>query len=487
MPLTSKRPRVALAGRTNVGKSSLWNRLTESGRALTSPEPHTTRDRNYAPVIWQAQAFDLIDTGGLDVEPGVIGEGIRRQSETAIRDADLVLFVIDAESGVVSDDTRLAKQVRKLNPHVWLVVNKVDSINSMPSSQDAAVYALGLGDPRAVSAATGLGLGDLLDELTGELKKIGAPPIEVEKIKPLRLAVIGRPNVGKSSVVNAILGEERVIVSPIAHTTREPQDTWLKYNDQDVVLVDTAGMRRTAKIKEGLEEFGIERNLQAIADCDVAFLVFDATEDPTSQDRHLAGYLEDTSKGVILVANKWDLVEGKGVSTADEYEGLIRQLFPFLSWAPMIFVSALKRQRTNKLIELAFKVQAERQRHIDYNALNRLLKSCIKAMKPLQSYGAKSPRIYDAAQTGETPPTFLVTVIGEKENLHRNWLRFFEKKLRAKFGFEGTPIVVKARNIQPSKSSKKKNVRGPGYEAVAGKIFEKPRLVNQTRRRQKGR
>ncbi|MFA6428950.1 MAG: ribosome biogenesis GTPase Der [Patescibacteria group bacterium] len=486
-PLQTSKPRVALVGRTNVGKSTLWNRLTDSGRALVSPEPHTTRDRNMSPVFWRGQTFDLIDTGGMDVERDEIGTGIKHQSELAIQDADLILFVYDVQTGITAEDRTLAKQTRKLNKNVWLVANKTDNIRVLPQAQEKEAYRLGLGEPHAVSAATGLGVGDLLDEVLDALKDIKKPAVEFSEKPALRVAIIGRPNVGKSSLMNSILGEERVIVSAIAHTTREPQDTAFSYNGQDIILVDTAGMRKQSHVKSGLEEQGIERNRQAIADCDVAFLVFDATEKPTSQDRHLAGYLEDTNKGVILVANKWDLVEKKGVTTATDFEKLIRYSFPFLGWAPMVFVSALSGQRTRKLLDYALDVQKERNRVIEYNALNKILKTCIKSMKPLASYGPKSPRIYDVAQTGVTPPTFLVTVVGEKDNIHRNWVRFFEKRLREKFGFTGTSIRVKAQNVPVAKSNRARNVRGPGMEAVAGKIIEKPRLVNQTRKRQKGR
>ena len=428
----------------------------------------------------------MIDTGGWDVEADELGESIRRQSEQAVAEADLVLLVVDVQAGVTPDDRRLLKRIRQLNPRVWLVANKVDTQDWLAESQRPEMFQLGLDLPYPVSAATGLGTGDLLDAIVNELTGRARPLDLVEAPRPLRLAFIGRTNVGKSSIVNAILGQERVIVSPQPHTTREPQDTLIKYQDRDVLLVDTAGLRQLSKLKTELETAAFERNRQALEDCDVAFLVFDATEDPTSQDRHLAGLLEETSKGVILVANKWDLIEDKGTHTTEDYERFVRQLFPFLEWAPVIFVSAVRKQRTAKLLELALLVEAERHRRIDYNALNKLLKTCIKAMKPLQSYGPKSPRIYDASQTGEAPPTFLITVIGEKDNLHRNWLRFFEKRLRQKFGFEGTPIVVKARNLPPSKSGHKKNVHGPGMEAVAGKIVEK-RTVNLTRKRQKGR
>ena len=479
-------PRVALVGRTNVGKSTLWNRLTDTSRALVSDEAHTTRDRNFGIVYWKGAAFEVVDTGGMDVEKTEIGRGITAQAERAIAEADLVLFIADVQTGIVEDDRKLARRVKKLNPNVWLLANKTDKPKMIGQAQEPAFFQLGLGAPIAISAATSIGIGDLLDAISAELERLGKPPIAVEEAEPLRIALIGRPNVGKSSLTNAILGEDRVIVSATAHTTREPQDTWFKYKDRDLVLVDTAGMRRKAHVEKGIEESGIDRNLESIKQADIAFLVFDASERPTGQDRHLAGFLEDASKGLILVANKWDLVENKQPMSTNEYERLLRYSLPFLAWAPIVFVSALKKQRTGQLLDMALTVQEERHRTIDYNALNRLLKSCIKTMNPLASYGPKSPRIYDVAQVGEAPPTFLMTIHGEKEGVHQNWVRFFEKRLREKFGFTGTPVVVKVQNIPVSKSLRKRNVHGPGMEAVAGKIVDR-RTVNMTMRRQKGR
>lgn len=478
-------PRVALVGRTNVGKSTLWNRLTESGRAIVSASPHTTRDRNYAPVIWGGASFELVDTGGMDVEKDVIGAGIKTQAEFAIKEADIVLFVVDARSGLLPQDIELAKSVKKLHKNIWLVANKVDTLREFNDAFAKEWQSLGFGVPHIVSAATSLGSGDLLDEIFVELNRLGKPPQVIPEARPLKIVLVGRPNVGKSSLVNAILGEERSIVSPIPHTTREPQDTYLKYEGREVVIVDTAGMRKRSRVEKGIEEASIERNRMSVDGADVALLVFDATEDPRSQDRHLAGMLEESAKGLILVANKWDLVENKETGSTNEYEALIRQLFPFLSWAPMIFVSAKDGQRAGKLIEMAVKVQEERLRHIDYNAVNRVLKWCIQRMKPLASYGPKSPRIYDVAQTGHAPPTFLVTVHGDKDNLHPNWLKFFQKRLRDKFAFTGTPILVKVRHLPMAKTLKKHNVNGPGMEATVGKVRHKKKLVNQTMRRQK--
>lgn len=479
-------PRVALVGRTNVGKSSLWNRFTETGHALVSQDAHTTRDRKHGFVIWQGREFICVDTGGMDTEKNFVGEQIKEQALNAIEDADLVLFVVDAKTGPLIQDRELAEFTLKHHKKkVWLLVNKVDTMKDFGSSTDQGFFALHLDQMHPVSANTGLGIGDVLDAIVNELDARGVPPVDAKRDVRLKIAIVGRPNVGKSSIINGILGEDRVIISPMAHTTREPQDTDFEFQGHKITLIDTAGMRRNASLRTEIEEAGVQRNLGAIDACDVAFLVFDASEDPTSQDRALAGYLAERAKGVILVANKWDLIPAKDTHTSEKFEVLVRSLFPFLNWAPMIFVSALKRQRMGALLEHALKIQEERKRHIDYNALNRLLKACIKTMKPLTSYGPKSPRIYDVAQIDHEPPTFLMTVHGEKDSIHNNWLKFFEKRLRNKFHFTGSPIITKVRNLPVAKSQKSRNVFGPGMEAVAGKIREKPVLVNQTRRRQK--
>ncbi len=479
-------PRVALVGRTNVGKSSLWNRFTESGHALVSEDAHTTRDRKSGTVIWQGREFACIDTGGMDTERNEVGDSIKQQSLNAIEDADLVLFVVDGKNGLMPQDRELADFVRAHHKKdIWLLVNKVDTMKDFGTSMDAGFFSLHFPTIYPISANTGLGVGDLLDEVAKELDARGVPPVDARRHERLKIAIVGRPNVGKSSLVNGILNQDRVIVSPMAHTTREPQDTELEFQGHKITLIDTAGMRRNASLRTEIEEAGVQRNMGAIDACDVAFLVFDASEDPTSQDRALAGYLAERAKGVILVANKWDLIPAKDTHTSEKFEVLVRSLFPFLNWAPMIFVSALKKQRMNALLEHALKIQEERKRHIEYNALNKLLKACIKTMKPLTSYGPKSPRIYDVAQVDHEPPTFLMTVHGEKDGIHNNWLKFFEKRLRNKFHFTGTPIITKVRNLPVAKSQKSRNVFGPGMEAVAGKIREKKVLVNQTRRRQK--
>jgi GTP-binding protein len=321
----------------------------------------------------------------------------------------------------------------------------------MAAAASPEVFRLQLGEPTTISAALGRGVGDLLDRVYEELARQGKNPQPIETDQGIKLVIMGKPNVGKSSLMNAILGEERVIVSSVAHTTREPQDTSFTWQNERVTLVDTAGMRKRSRVEKGLEEAGLERNRQALMQADIAMLVFDATEDPTSQDRHLAGLLEEAGRGLILVANKWDLVENKTTTTTNEYERVIRQMFPFLDWAPIVFVSAAEHLRTDALLNLAFKIREERRRQITYNALQRFLKTVVARKKPIATLGPKSPYLHDVVQIGSEPPTFLVTVHGEKQSVHPSWLRYFENRLREKFGFDGTPVIVKARNLPMSK------------------------------------
>jgi GTP-binding protein len=452
-------PVVAIVGRANVGKSTLWNRIIERRRALISPAPHTTRDRNEETAVWRGRPFFIVDTGGADADEDEIGRGIVRQAERAVEQADAVLFLIDAKTGVLDQDRALAKRMRKCADKVLLVMNKVDHHRDVASAAGSRAQGLGFGEPALVSAVTGKGVGDLLDRVYERLEKRGtrgakdAEPADGRaREESLRIVIMGRPNVGKSSLTNAILGEERVIVSAVPHTTREPQDTRLMYKGREIVLIDTAGTRKKSRAGRGIETAAIEKNRQALRRADVAFLVLDAAEEPGARDRELAGLMKNENKGLVIVVNKWDLVEGKTAKSAKDAEARIRAAFPFLSWAPVVFVSAKTGKRTGDLLDLALAVQKERGRVIEYNALNRLLKSVIRQKRPLQILGPKSPYVHDMAQVATRPPTFLVTIRGEKRTVHANWLKFLEKRMREKFGFEGTPIIVKATNVSMAKA-----------------------------------
>jgi len=433
---------VAIVGRANVGKSTLWNRLAETSQALISKEPNTTRDRNYAACLWRGATIRITDTGGMDAETETqIGRGIIKQAELAIREADLVLFLLDVDAGVLQQDKELAKKTRKLNPNIVLVANKSDLASRSGAAQSKEAWQLGLGEPVAISAANGRGIGDMLDTIYDKLTEMKKPPVPYEDKKRLCIVIMGRPNVGKSSLMNAIVGQERSIVSPIAHTTREPLDTDFEWNGRDVKLVDTAGMRKRAHITERLEKEAVERNRQALGRADVAVLVLDATEDPHKQDKTLAGLLMDAKKGLIITVNKWDLVANKTTATADGYADALRHALPFLTWAPILFTSAASGQRANDVLELAFRIKEERERLIADNALDKFLKHMIAKQPPRAASGTRAPYIARVVQTGINPPTFLMTLRGTKVAIHNAWIRFFENQLRAKFGFVGTPLT----------------------------------------------
>ena len=443
-----KLPIIALVGRANVGKSTLWNRLTETTHAIVSDTPHTTRDRKYGRVLWRGQYIEVVDTGGLDVSATEeIGRGMLKQVELALADADLILFLVDAKAGILPQDEAAAKILHKLKKPVVLVANKLDDIRFIADVWNRASLALRFGPAIPCSAATGRGVGDLLDRVYEELERAGRPPLPAGKLGGLKLVVMGRPNVGKSSLVNAILGEERVIATSVAHTTREPIDTSFIWKGEDVILIDTAGMRKRSKLEKKLEEEALERNREALKRADIALLVLDATEDPRSQDKHLAGLMKDETKGLILVVNKWDLVKDKEESTSRKYAAEIRASFPFLSWAPIIFVSAKDKLRTGKILDLAFRVRDERRRQIAYNALQKLLKTVVAHKKPLAELGNYSPYIHDVTQVGIDPPTFVITIKGGKQTVHDSWIRYFENRLREKFGFQGTPVIVKVEHL----------------------------------------
>jgi len=443
-----KLPIIALVGRANVGKSTLWNRLTETTHAIVSDTPHTTRDRKYGRVLWRGQNIEVVDTGGLDVSATEeIGRGMLKQVELALADADLILFLVDAKAGILPQDEAAAKILHKLKKPVVLVANKLDDIRFLADAWNRASLALRFGPAIPCSAATGRGVGDLLDRVYEELERSGRPPLPAKKLDGLKLVVMGRPNVGKSSLVNAILGEERVIATSVAHTTREPIDTSFIWKGEDVILIDTAGMRKRSKLEKKLEEEALERNREALKRADIALLVLDATEEPRSQDKHLAGLMKDETKGLILVVNKWDLVKDKEESTSRKYAAEIRASFPFLSWAPIIFVSAKDKLRTGKILDLAFRVRDERRRQIAYNALQKLLKTVVAHKKPLAELGNYSPYIHDVTQVGIDPPTFVITIKGGKQTVHDSWIRYFENRLREKFGFQGTPIIVKVEHL----------------------------------------
>jgi len=441
------KPVVAIVGRPNVGKSTFFNRLLGERSAIVQNEPGTTRDRLYADAEWAGRRFTVVDTGGLLTGNGDSGTAeemysqVRQQAEYAIEQADVLLFMLDVAAGLTPADHEVADIVRRTHKPVVLVANKADS----EQREDAAneFYELGMGDPISISAYHGRGIGDLIDLIVSRL-----PPEqddEEEETDAIRIAIVGRPNVGKSRLLNAILGQERSIVSDVPGTTRDPVDTELDWNGFELVLVDTAGIRRRGKVDPGIEQYSVIRTLRAISRADIVLLLFDATEGITAQDEHIAGYVLEESKGLVLVVNKWDLIEKDG-NTMREYTQQFRERLQFLSWAPLTFISAKFSQRIPTALEAAIKVSDERKKRVSTANLNRLLQEAISEHAPPSKPGRWLKFMY-ATQADVRPPTF-VFFVNDAKQVQFGYKRYLENRLRDRFGFEGTPIRLVFRNRQ---------------------------------------
>ena len=431
------KPLVALVGRPNVGKSTLFNRLIEAPLAIVEDVPGTTRDRIYADAEWGGSTFTFIDTGGLMLGSGSELEvSVRDQVQTAIAEADVVVFLVDVKEGLTASDLEIADLLRRSEKPVLLAVNKADNEGRRQDAME--FYALGLGDPYPISALHGTGTGDLLDALIGSAPSPrGEAPFD-----GTRIAIVGRPNVGKSSLLNAILGQERMIVNETPGTTRDAVDSFLEWNGEPVVLIDTAGIRRRGRIAPGTERYSVIRALRAIQRADVALLLLDAAEGVTEQDAHVAGYVLEEEKGLVLVVNKWDLVE-KDAYTMQDYTQEVRRVLKFVVHCPLVFVSAVKGQRVGKTIELALQVQRARLSRVSTSELNKAVLDAVAAHSPPSKRGMRL-KIYYATQTGVAPPSFLFFV-NEPELMHFSYRRFLENRLREAFGYEGTPLRMSFR------------------------------------------
>lgn len=423
-------PKVALVGRMNVGKSTLFNKLSGTSRALISPIPGTTRDLNYVRITWRGKIFEVIDMGGLDMERKTdIESNILKMADKAIKKADLILLMVDGKNELTPPDREFAKFLKKSKKQTLLVINKIDNPH-LRRQVSPDFYKLGLGDPLIISALNGVGTGDLLDEV---VKKIKVKHGESELMPDLRLSIIGKTNVGKSSILNAIIGEERVIVTPIPHTTREPQDILIYYKGKNFLLVDTAGLRKRGKMADRLEEASAAKTLEVIKDSDVSLFITDVSQPLSVQDQKIADLALQNHNGVIIVANKWDLIENKTENTFQKFIEYYQNYFPFLWWAPIVFVSAKEKQRMHKLLEIALDAQKERQRIVDQADLDKFIKNLTKKTKF---------RINQLSQINTNPPKFLFKV-NYKQALPQSYLKFIEKRLRQEFGFNGTPIIIK--------------------------------------------
>lgn len=436
-------PKVVILGRTNTGKSTLFNCLTEEKRALTSTIPGTTRDINYGICSWRGKEIILEDTAGLDTKPAnAIEEKALQKAKNEIKDADLIVFITDIKAGLLPQDKELALFVKKLKKPVVFACNKTDSPKLR--EKGAEFYKLGLGEPIFISAANGSGTGDLLDEIIKKLQKnklFKRAKKEAEK-ETLKIAVIGKPNVGKSSLVNSIIGEEKIIVSDIPHTTREPQDVAVEYKDKNFILIDTAGIRKKAKTKPGLEKIGISQSIKSLKRAEIVILVTEVQEQLTTQDSRLAGLIIESEKGVIIAANKWDLIKEKTVRSQKQFTKYFQSYFPYLTWAPIVFTSAKNGRGVEKILDLAIEIKEERKKEIEPKILQKFLKNILKKYKPAVKKGVRPPLIYELKQTGTNPPEFTLA-INDKSNIHSSYLRFIKNKLREKFGFKGTAIRLK--------------------------------------------
>ncbi|HIE13555.1 MAG TPA: ribosome biogenesis GTPase Der [Desulfotomaculum sp.] len=428
------KPVVAIVGRPNVGKSTLFNRLAGGRAAIVQPEPGVTRDRICREAEWNGRRFVLVDTGGVvEKEKDAIEAGIRRQVEQAIEQADLILFVVDALCGVLPEDKTAAGILRRTGKPVILVANKVDSFAS-PPVLSYEFYALGMGEPFAVSAAQGLNTGDLLDMVVANLPEKSA---REEEEKALRVAVVGRPNVGKSSLVNALLGEERAIVSEIPGTTRDAVDTPFERGGKRYLLIDTAGIRRKRRVEMAVERYSIIRAQKGIARAQVAVLVLDAVEGVTAQDKRIAGMAEDSGRAVVIAVNKWDLVPADRKNAA-RYREAVKEALDFITYAPVVFTVATAGQGMTRLLQAVDKAAANAFRRVPTGELNALMEEAVLRNPPPQRKGDRL-KIYYGTQVGENPPVFLLYV-NDPGLLHFSYRRYLENQLRSAYDFTGTPI-----------------------------------------------
>lgn len=444
----SEKALVALVGRPNVGKSTLFNRIVGRRMAVVSDIPGTTRDRLYAEAEWAGVAFNLVDTGGIELLEGwesdplsqdskQFMEGIVQQARIAIQDADVVILVVDGQTGITSADREVAEVLRRSSKPTLVAANKLESTKLWDTAYE--FYELGLGVVSPISALHGTGVGDLLDELVAVI-----PPMEplYETEDTIRIAILGKPNAGKSTLLNRMLGEERAIVSPLAGTTRDAIDSRLRWHGQDYTLVDTAGIRRRGKIEPGVEKYSVLRAIKALDRADIALLVLDATEGITAQDTHIGGMISEEEVGVIIIVNKWDAVE-KDAHSMPEYVEFVREQFKFIPYAPVLFISALTGQRVSKIMTLVNEVQEARHKRVPTSQLNRMMRDAVMRHAPPQKGGVRLKFFY-ATQAETVPPTF-VFFVNKPELVHFSYRRYLENHIREIEPFTGTPIRLRFR------------------------------------------
>jgi GTP-binding protein len=446
------KPIVALVGRPNVGKSTLFNRLAGERLAIVDDTPGTTRDRLFSESEWNGRAFNIVDTGGIDPTHGgktplSLGSAefidqIRQQAQVAIQEADAILFINDGETGITPPDREVAEILRRSQkklpdgrfwPPIFVVVNKCE--NEERRAQAGEFYELGLGDPYPLSAVHGTGTGDLLDDL------VKAFPTQetAEEDDSVKIAIVGKPNSGKSSLLNKLVGEERAIVSPIPGTTRDSVDTKIEYEGIEITLIDTAGIRRRGKIERGVEQYSVLRSFKSIERADVALLMIDATTGITSQDAHIAGFILEEWKSCVVLVNKWDAVE-KTATTMDDYTAIIRRELNFMDYVPILFISAKTGQRVDQVLPMALRVQEERLARLSTSKINAIIHKAQDA-HPHPTHAGRALKMYYGTQVRSDPPTFMIYV-NDPKLMHFSYLRYLENQIRAEYGFLGTPIRI---------------------------------------------
>ncbi|MEK7680528.1 MAG: ribosome biogenesis GTPase Der [Patescibacteria group bacterium] len=441
-------PIVALVGRVNVGKSTLFNRIIEKQKAIVSSIAGTTRTRNIAIASWRGRNFSLVDTGGLTFSEDIpLEKEIIEQTELAIKEANIVLFVIDIQAGILPQEYELAKRLAKDRRKIIFVANKADNERLRSDIYEHEILKLGFGEPLPVSAANGTNIGDLLDIVYKKLAKIKKLPKESKEIKPIKIALIGKPNVGKSSLFNDLIGKKEVIVSEIPHTTREPHDTLVIVDEQPMLFVDTAGIRKKARVSGELEISGVGKSIEMIKKSDIVLLVLDSNEQITSQDQQLAGFLRENTKSVIIVINKWDLAEENTDSFRNETKEKIYAAFPHLDYAPIVFTSAKTEYRVHQIFPLITRAWQERQTIIPENELAEFFKKITRQHRPARGKGTRHPEVLGFHQIHNNPPMFEMQ-IKPKTSVHFSYVHYIENRLREKFSFFGAPIVIKLTKLK---------------------------------------
>ncbi len=437
-----RKPIVAVVGRPNVGKSTLFNALAGQRISIVKDTPGITRDRIYADVSWLDRQFTLIDTGGIEPDSSdVILSQMREQAQIAIDTADVILFMVDVRQGLVDADSKVADMLRRSHKPILLVVNKVDNYEKY-MADTYEFYNLGIGEPHSISAANQLGIGDLLDEV---ISYFGEGSEQDEEEDVVRVAIVGKPNVGKSSLINKLIGENRLIVSDIAGTTRDAVDTPVTHNKKNYIFIDTAGLRRKNKIKEELERYMIVRTVGAVERADVVILLIDAIEGVTEQDAKIAGIAHERGKAVIIAVNKWDAIE-KDNKTVNRYSAKIRNILSYMPYAEITYISAVTGQRLPKLYDLIDTVHENHAMRISTGVLNEIMSEAVAMQQPPSDKG-KRLRLYYITQVGVKPPTFVIFV-NDKELMHFSYTRYIENQIREAFGFKGTPLkfIIRERN-----------------------------------------